>query len=74
MATPEIAETLAVLKKSEKTEIHVRVIEGGNWPGLDIREFVRGAKFQGFTQKGVRVPPALVPDLLAAIAKAGGAR
>jgi len=44
------------IKKSDTSDIVVRIDDFGGRTGLTIREFVRSEKYTGFTKAGVRIP------------------
>lgn len=44
------------VKKSEGTEILVRIDDYGGKKGLTIREFVTSERYTGFTKAGTRIP------------------
>lgn len=43
------------IPKNQDTEIVVRIDDFGGFRGLTIREFVKSAKYTGFTKAGVRI-------------------
>ena len=46
------------VKKSESTEIVVRVDDYGGERGVTIREYITTPKYTGFTKQGTRIPAA----------------
>ena len=44
------------IKKSEDTDIVVRIDDFGGKKGLTIREFVKSERYTGFTKAGTRIP------------------
>ena len=44
------------VKKSEGTDILVRIDDYGGKKGLTIREFVTSERYTGFTKAGTRIP------------------
>ncbi len=44
------------IKKTDTTDIVVRVDDFGGRPGVTIREFVTDTKYTGFTKAGTRIP------------------
>ena len=44
------------IKKSETTDVVVRIDDFGGKTGLTIREFVTGDRYTGFTKSGTRIP------------------
>jgi hypothetical protein len=44
------------VKKTEDTDIVVRIDDFGGKIGLTIREFVKSERYTGFTKSGTRVP------------------
>lgn len=43
------------IKKSDDTNIIIRIDDFGGFPGLTIREFVKNERYTGFTKAGVRI-------------------
>jgi hypothetical protein len=43
------------IKKSETSEIVIRIDDFNEKPGLTIREFVTSEKYTGFTKSGTRI-------------------
>jgi len=44
------------IAKSNDTDIVIRIDDFGGRRGLTIREFVKSARFTGFTKSGLRIP------------------
>jgi len=44
------------IKKSDNTDIIVRIDDFGGNRGITIREFVNSEKYTGFTKSGTRIP------------------
>ncbi len=44
------------IKKSEDTDIVIRIDDFGGKRGLTIREFVKSERYTGFTKSGLRIP------------------
>ena len=44
------------IKKSENTDVVVRIDDFGGKIGLTIREFVTSERYTGFTKAGTRIP------------------
>ena len=44
------------IKKSEDTDIVIRIDDFGGKKGLTIREFVKSERYTGFTKAGTRIP------------------
>lgn len=44
------------IKKSEDTDIVIRIDDFGGKRGLTIREFVKSERYTGFTKAGTRIP------------------
>ena len=49
-------EEIGRLRKSESTEIVVRVDDYGGQKGVTIREFLTSERYTGFTKQGTRIP------------------
>jgi len=49
-------EDIGKIKKSELTDIVVRIDDFGGKKGVTIREYITSERFTGFTQKGTRIP------------------
>lgn len=64
-----IEKDIEKVRISDAREIHIQI---SNWKGrenLDIRTYVKSAKFSGYTQKGVNVPVESGEELVKAISK-----
>ncbi len=60
--------TIATIERSKTSEIRVRLLEFHDKPYVDIRLFVvTDAVEKTPTRKGIALPPALVPDVIAAL-------
>ena len=44
------------IKKSDNTDIVLRIDDFGGKIGLTIREYVKSGKYTGFTKSGTRIP------------------
>ncbi|HII30148.1 hypothetical protein COT48_03505 [Candidatus Woesearchaeota archaeon CG08_land_8_20_14_0_20_47_9] len=44
------------IKKSDTTDVVIRVDDFGGKPGVTIREFVTTERYTGFTKQGTRIP------------------
>jgi len=44
------------IKKSDNTDIVLRIDDFGGKTGLTIREYVKSEKYTGFTKSGTRIP------------------
>lgn len=44
------------IKKTDRTEVVIRMDEYKGTKGITIREFVSGSKYSGFTKNGTRIP------------------
>ncbi len=63
--------TIATIERGKTSEIRVRLLEFHDKPYVDIRLFVvTDAVAKAPTRKGIAVPPALVPELIAALQEA----
>jgi len=49
-------EEIGRIKKSESTEIVVKVDDYGGEKGVTIREFLTSERYTGFTKQGTRIP------------------
>jgi hypothetical protein len=49
-------EEIGRIKKSESTEIVVKVDDYGGEKGVTIREFLTTERYTGFTKQGTRIP------------------
>lgn len=49
-------EEVGRIKKSDSTDIVVKVSEYRGLKGVDIREYVQSKKYTGFTKNGIRIP------------------
>jgi hypothetical protein len=59
---------------SDAREIHVQISQWKGRENLDIRTYVKSAKYSGYTQKGVNVPVETGADLVTAIQKVLGGK
>jgi hypothetical protein len=55
------------IPRSESVTIRISYDASGDFPGLDVREFVTSTKYTGPTKKGLRVPVEHIPAFLAAL-------
>jgi len=49
-------EEIGRIKKSDSTEIVVKVDDYGGEKGITIREFLTTERYTGFTKQGTRIP------------------
>ena len=63
--------TIAVIPKNRTQDLRIRLVEFHDKPFIDIRTFVVvDATERVPTQKGIAVPPRLLPELIAGLQKA----
>lgn len=44
------------IKKSDKTEVVIKIDDYGGEEGVTIREFLTSERYTGFTKQGTRIP------------------
>ena len=49
-------EEIGKIKKSELTDIVIRIDDYGGKKGVTIREYMTSERFTGFTKNGTRIP------------------
>ena len=52
----DMDEEVGRIKKSDTTEIVIKVDDYGGQKGVTIREFLTSEKYTGFTKQGTRIP------------------
>ena len=63
---------VAVIPKTESVDIVIKVEATGDYPGIHIRQFVKTDTYNGYTKKGVIIPPDKAGEFGKAIAEATG--
>ena len=53
---PKMEEEIGRIKKSDTTDVVVKVDDYGGQKGVTIREFLTSEKYTGFTKQGTRIP------------------
>ncbi len=73
--TKRVVKQIVVREFGEIGKYRVRIVrtseKAGSPAWLDIREYVKGANFEGFTRKGVRLGTAEMKALRAVLEEAG---
>jgi hypothetical protein len=68
-----VSERCVDVRKTPKAWVRVQIYTEDEieHPGLDIREYIESDSYTGRTKHGIRIPPALIPDVIEALRTVG---